>query len=217
MGVAPSTKLEMQRDRRRMDERAPELFSELRLEGRVAQWPGLLQVDVVMKIGAAGEVERDLDESFVERHRDRREAADAHLRAQRLAERLAEDDAGVLDRVVCVHLEVAPGLHVQIHAPVPAELRQHVVEERQARGCDRLPGPVELEDDDDFGLPRRAFPLGATGVGARVHSHSSAFHAEARSRDGRSTRPAARRVGRPTGTPPAASWPHAAAMARPRF
>ena len=65
------------------------------------------RVDVVDEERPAREVDRDLHERFVERHERVREAAHAGLVAERLAQRVAEHDADVLDRVVQVDLEVA--------------------------------------------------------------------------------------------------------------
>ena len=67
-------------------------------------------------------------------HRDERvaEPADALLVAQRLRERLAEHDRGVLDGVVALDLDVAHGLHGQVEAGVGAQRGEHVVEERHA-------------------------------------------------------------------------------------
>ena len=84
-------------------------------------------------VGAAGQVEGDLDQRLVERVHAAGEATDAGLVAERLLERLPEDDADVLDGVVAVDVEVAGGLHGEVEAAVAAELVEHVVEERQAR------------------------------------------------------------------------------------
>ena len=84
------------------------------------------------RYGPAGQVDRGLDQRLVQRHQRVAEPADAGLVAERLAQRLAERERGVLDGVVRVDLEVALGLHGQVEAAVLAELGQHVVEERHA-------------------------------------------------------------------------------------
>ena len=68
-----------------------------------------------------GHVDGGVRERLV--HRDERvaEAADALLVAQRLAQRLAEHDRGVLDGVVGLDLDVALGPHGQVEAGVAAE------------------------------------------------------------------------------------------------
>ena len=161
MGVAPATELEVHGDRRRVCEGAPELLGQLNVERRVPEWRRLAQSDVVVQIRPAGEVECHVDQRFVERHRDRREAANAGLRPERLAERLTEDDARVLDRVMSVDLQISPSPNLKIQAAVTAELGQHVVEERQTGGGYRFARAVELDDHGHFGLSCRSPTLGA--------------------------------------------------------
>src|SRR5690606_20296792 len=65
----------------------------------------------------------------------------------RLAERGAQRERGVLDRVVGVDVQVALGLHGQVEQTVLAELGQHVVEEADT-GTDLDPsGAVEVDLD----------------------------------------------------------------------
>ena len=59
-------------------------------------------------------------------------AADAGAVAERLVERLAEHDPGVLDRVVRAGLEVAADLDAEAQPPVAREQLEHVVEEPDA-------------------------------------------------------------------------------------
>jgi hypothetical protein len=61
-------------------------------------------------VGAAGHVDHGLDERLVERHGRVAEARDAGLVAERLGDRLAEDDRDVLDGVVGVDVDVAARL-----------------------------------------------------------------------------------------------------------
>ena len=62
---------------------------------------------VVHEVRPAGQVDGRLHQALVERHERVAEAAQPALVAERLAQRLAEREAGVLDRVVGVDLEVA--------------------------------------------------------------------------------------------------------------
>ena len=100
---------------------------------------------VVTEVGAARAVHRHLHERLVERQRDRGEAADARLVAERGRERLPEHDPGVLDRVVGVDLEVAGRLQIEVETTMPAELGEHVVEERQPGRYGDPPAAVEVE------------------------------------------------------------------------
>ena len=64
-----------------------------------------------------------------------------------LAQRLAEDDRGVLDRVVGIDVHVAGGLDLQVEGRVGAQGGEHVVVERD-RGVDvDLTSAVEVEFD----------------------------------------------------------------------
>ena len=154
-----------------MHQGAPELLGQLNLEGRVAERCRLAELDLVVQVRPAGQVEGDIHERLVERQRDRREAADPRLGAERLGESLSEDDAGVLDGVVGVDLEVSPRLDLEVHATVLAELGQHVVEERQARVHQGSARPVELEEDRHLGLVGRTSPLRRRGSGSGSHRH----------------------------------------------
>ena len=82
-------------------------------------------------------------------------ARDPGAVAECLVERLPEDDADVLDRVVGTGLEVAAGLHLQAEAAVAGQQVEHVVEEADAGLCARLPA-VEVEGEPNLGLGRAA-------------------------------------------------------------
>ena len=111
----------------------------------------------VHAVRPAGHVDGGVRQRLV--HRDERvaEPADALLVAERLAERLAQHDRGVLDGVVSLDLDVALGVHRQVEARVAAERGQHVVVERDAGADVGLSGAVEVEFDDDVGFLGLAF------------------------------------------------------------
>ena len=113
----------------------------------------------VHAVRPAGHVDGGVRERLV--HRDQRvaEPADALLVAERLAQRLAEHDRGVLDGVVAFDLDVALGAHGQVEAGVAAQRGQHVVEERHAGVDVDDAGAVEVEFDDDVGFLGLAFDL----------------------------------------------------------
>ena len=122
----------------------------------------------VHEVGPAGQVDGDLGERLVQRDARVREPPDARLVAQRLAERLAERDRGVLDRVVAVDVQVAGGLGGQVERAVLPELGQHVVEEPDAGGHVDLAGAVEVDLDEDLGLLGPPLdPPGPRGPSAR--------------------------------------------------
>ena len=95
------------RHRRAVDERPPELLSQLGVESAACRGSAVGELDVVVEIGAPGQIEGHFDERLVERHRDRGEPTHAGLGTESLGESLAEHDADVLDGVVRVDLEIA--------------------------------------------------------------------------------------------------------------
>src|SRR5947209_13807832 len=88
--------------------------------------------------------------------------------AEGLAERLAERDAGVLDRVMHVDVEVAFGADLEVNAGMAGDLLQHVVEEADSRRNARRPGTVEADADRNCRLVGLARDRGA------AHAISSA-------------------------------------------
>jgi hypothetical protein len=77
----------------------------------------------------------------------------------------AQHDAGVLDRVVHVDMQVALGLDLQVEAAVAREALQHMVVETDAGGDRRGAGPVEIDPDPDLGLLRLADHFSGAGHG----------------------------------------------------
>ena len=97
------------------------------------------------QVRPAAEIDRRRRERFVHGHQEISGAQNAALRAQRLAHRLAENDARVLDGVVLIHFEIAARVEFQIHRAVPRHERQHVIEKRNAGGDFRAALAVEIQ------------------------------------------------------------------------
>ena len=136
---------------------------------RAAGDRGVLQVirlAGVHAVGPPGHVDRGVGQRLVHRDEGVPEAADALLVAQRLPERLAQRDGGVLDGVVALDLDVALGPHGQVEAGVAAQRRQHVVVERHTGVDVNLSGAVEVELDDDVGFLGTPFNSRAACCGA---------------------------------------------------
>src|SRR6516225_4699343 len=93
-----------------------------------------------------------LYQRLVQRDQRVAEPGDAGFVAQRLLERLAERDGGVLDGVVRVDLDVALGPHGEVEAAVLAQLGQHVVEEGHAGADLDHPDAVQVELHHDLRL-----------------------------------------------------------------
>ena len=120
--------------------------------------------DVDRGVGAAAEVDGDEGERFVHRREGVAEARDAAALAERLVERLAEDEAGVLDEVVGVALDVAGGVDAEVEEAVAGELLEHVVEHADAGRDLVAAGAVDVEGEGDAGLAGAAFDVGAAVI-----------------------------------------------------
>ncbi len=81
------------------------------------------------RYGPAGHVHHRADQRLVQRHQRVAVPADPGAIAQRPRERQAEGDAGVLDGVVAVNVEIALGLDREVEQRVPGQRLEHVVEE----------------------------------------------------------------------------------------
>ena len=104
----------------------------------------------VHQVRPAGQVDGGPGQRLVQRHDRVAEPADARLVAERLAQRLAQRQRGVLDRVVRVDLDVAAGLDAQVEQAVLGQLGEHVVEERHAGAHLGRAGAVEVQLDQDL-------------------------------------------------------------------
>src|SRR5262245_44797382 len=103
-----------------------------------------------------------MHERLVQRHGGVAEPADTAPVAECVAQRLTEDDRGVLDGMVRVDLEIADGLHPQVDQRVLGQRVQHVVVEPDPGGDVATAGAVQVDLDDDLGLAGLAFdPRGA--------------------------------------------------------
>ena len=72
--------------------------------------------------------------------------------AQRLGNRLANNDAGIFNRVVAINVQVALGADMQVDEGVAPERVQHMVKKANARFDISLAGPIEIEGHGDIGF-----------------------------------------------------------------
>ena len=79
-------------------------------------------------------------------------AQDALLVAHRLRERLAQGDADILHRVMGIDMQIAFGVHFDIHHPMTGDLVEHVLEEGHAGLEVGLAAAVEIHADRDLRL-----------------------------------------------------------------
>ena len=82
--------------------------------------------------GASAQIHGDYGERLIHRLHEIPGAVDAFAIAQSLREQLSEHDAGVFDRVMLIHVEVAFGVELEIEPAVLREKLQHVIEEANA-------------------------------------------------------------------------------------
>ena len=101
-------------------------------------------------------------------HGDRRvgKARNARLVAQRLAKRLAQHNARVLDGMMRIDLHVAHRVHRQIEQAMAAKSVEHVVEKRHAGRDIAHARSVQVELYDNVGLARLA---GYLGIAVHLH------------------------------------------------
>ena len=121
--------------------------------------------DVGGEVGPAREVHRAEDQGLVHREGKAAVAADPGLVADRLADRGAEHDPDILDRVVGVDGEVAPACAGEVEEAVAREAVQHMVEEADPGVDGGDAGSVEVQGDGDIGL------LGGAGDGGGAVIH----------------------------------------------
>src|SRR5262249_4379230 len=107
-----------------IDEAAEEILDQLGLE--VAHEADADQVSVDER-RAASESYRYHREGLIHRQNEVAGPVDAFAVAEGARETLAEHDAGVLDGVVLVHVEIAPGFDVQIETPMLREKLEHMI------------------------------------------------------------------------------------------
>ena len=158
VGVGARLDPHVQRELRAVRDGAHELLGEVGLEARDLAG-GQLALEGAER--TAGDVDRAARPRLVHRHRRLPEALDARAVAERLVERLAEHDPGVLHRVVRAGLEVALRTDVEVEAAVSGDRVEQVVEEADAGRAPALAGAVEPERQLDAGLAGRAGDVGS--------------------------------------------------------
>ena len=110
------------------------------------------EIHLPHQIRPSAEVQRGAHQGVVHRQQAGAIAADSALVSQRLHQRLAERNAGILDRVVVVDMGVALGLDGEVDQRMPRQLVQHMVEEPDPGPVVVLPGAVEVHGDLDRGF-----------------------------------------------------------------
>ena len=113
-----------------------------------------------LKPGTTGEIDDNTRQGFVERHVAMAVTSQAFFVAPGLGQRLAKGDADIFNRVVCIDMQVANGLNVQIDQTMTSDLIQHVIEKRDAGGKFSLPGAIKVETNSNLRFERIACNFG---------------------------------------------------------
>ena len=110
------------------------------------------KIDVPDQERPAGNVDRRARQRLVHGKVERSVAGDAAPLAERLGNGLAERDAGILDGVVVVDMQVALGLDRHVDQRMARKLLQHMVEEADAGRDIEAARAVDIDCDRDRGL-----------------------------------------------------------------
>ena len=84
----------------------------------------------------------------------------AFLVTQRFGERLADGDADIFYRVMCVDMQIADRRNLQINQPVTGKLIEHMVKESDAGIELGNAGTIKIECHANFGFQRIASDFG---------------------------------------------------------
>src|SRR6266508_1245769 len=141
----------VQRELRVEGNGAEEILEQVQVEVRNPRPP---ERHIEDQVWPTRDVHRRMHERLVHRQEGVSIASDAPLVAHRLLEGLAQADADVFHCVVQVHLEVAFGVHGEIHQAMLGPGLQHVVEEGNARLHLGRTAAVQVELQDDLCLLR---------------------------------------------------------------
>jgi hypothetical protein len=114
------------------------------------------EADLPDQVGPVAQVDRGPNQRLVHRNIGVAEADNARIAAYGLLEGLAQHNAHIFHRVVLVDVEVAPGLHVNVHGGVLGEAFQHVVEKSHTGRNRRFARAIHVHGDLDLGLLGRA-------------------------------------------------------------
>ena len=125
--VAAFQVVDVQRDLSVIDEALKKLVHQIDIEFADARTH---EIDLEIEAGAAGKVDHHARQRFVERNVSVAVAAYALLVAERPRQRLSERDADVLDRVMRVDVQIAPGRDFEIEYTMARNLVEHVIEKR---------------------------------------------------------------------------------------
>jgi len=118
--------------------------------------------------GATGQIHHHPRQGFVEGHIGVAVTAQALLVAKSLGQGLADGDADIFSGVMAVNVQVALGLHRQIHHAVAGNLIEHVIEKTDAGRKLRHARAIKVEADADLGFQGVAGDFGLPHDGEKL-------------------------------------------------
>lgn len=149
MAVLSVMQHEVQIHQRVRGDRFPEDRHQLAIElADLLRW----KINTKHERHAATQIDSRGDQRFFHRQRDAAVAHDPLLVTERFGQRFAETDAGVLDRVMMIDVQVPLRLDREVHQRVLGEQRQHVIEEADSGVDLSLAGAVEIKRQVDGGF-----------------------------------------------------------------
>ena len=111
-------------------------------------------VCMIFKAGTSGEIDDHARQRFVERYVGMSIAANTALVTNRPVDCLAQRDADILYRMMCVDMQIALRPDLDIQHAVTGNLVQHVVEKGHTRLKGTATASVEVDGNADLGLQR---------------------------------------------------------------
>ena len=109
---------------------------------------------LIMEVGSAAQIDRNSNESFIHWQEGPAVTSDPGFITERLSETFAENDAGIFDAVMIVHLQISADIDLEIEQAVLAEESEHMIEERDAGLDGGSAGAIDHEVDRDISFRR---------------------------------------------------------------
>ena len=132
----------MERTLRRLDEALPKLVNEFRVKLTDL---GRGKFDLIHETGTSRKINSRRCQRFVHRQGEMSVPPQSGFIAKYFCKRLTENNAGIFNSMMPVHLEITATLERQIDERVSGKKREHVIEKAQTRGHFGLASAIEIE------------------------------------------------------------------------
>ena len=115
---------------------------------------GAGEVNMEFHARASRKIDDDPGQRLIQRHVGVAVAPQTLFVTHGLGDGLAQGNSDVLDRMMSVDMQIAPGVHFQVDHAMARNLVQHVVEERHPGGQAGLACSIQINGDADLGFCR---------------------------------------------------------------